>query len=54
MRTDDERDSSLCGRSEDFGRRAEWSDDRGDENAGIDYESTQLRGRRVALGAEGV
>ena len=45
---------SLCDRAEDLGRRAERADERGDEDAGVDDESLQLRSRRVALGAEGV
>jgi hypothetical protein len=36
------RDEHLCNGSKDLGWRAERSDERGDEAAGIDDETTQL------------
>jgi hypothetical protein len=54
MRTHDENELSFGDCAKDLGRRAERRDERGDEDAGVDDDSTQLRGWRVALGAEGV
>src|SRR5690242_19218820 len=54
MRAHNQRDVPLGYSAKDLGRRAERSYERGDEYAGVDDESTQLCGGRVALGAEGV